>query len=221
MVHGQGSAEEEAELEMNLGLALQTLAGLGRARLSDAVAAYQRALRVFAPQKFPKEYAILQNNLATAYLNMPMAGERRNLREALAVQAFEQALAVVNIIDHPVEYAMLQNNLGNALQFASSTHSVENGLRALQAYDAALEVRRPETMPAAYANTLSNKATCLLNLPDHLDAPERGNPRRQREALGLFQEAIAVFHACGETDKADMLVTLCEEITQQLADNDR
>jgi hypothetical protein len=36
------------------------------------------------------------------------------------------ALKVVKIVDHPTEYAMLQNNLGNALQYVSSGHSVEN-----------------------------------------------------------------------------------------------
>jgi hypothetical protein len=43
----QGSPEELAELEMNIGLVLQTLAGVRRAKITDAIAAYQRALRTF------------------------------------------------------------------------------------------------------------------------------------------------------------------------------
>ncbi|WP_227651756.1 hypothetical protein, partial [Klebsiella pneumoniae] len=82
---------------------------------------------------------------ATAFLSMPMTDERGKMREALAVQAFEEGLKVVNLIDYPTEYAMLQNNLGNALQYVSSSHTLENNLRALDAYDEALKVRTRET----------------------------------------------------------------------------
>lgn len=216
-IRSGGSAEEQAELEMNLGLALQTLAGFGKARLTDAVHAYHRSLRTFDPEKFPREYAILQNNLATAYLNMPVSGQRRNIREALAVQAFEQALRVVNMIDYPAEYAMLQNNLGNALQFASTTHSVENCLRALDAYDEALKVRRADNMPEMYANTISNKATCLLNIPDDLSNPDRGNASNKRTAVTLYQQAMSIFRDCGEDEKAGMLQALCDDLMQEIA----
>ena len=139
-----GRPEELAEAEMNLGLVIQNLAGAGRARITDAISAYQRALRTFDRARFPAEFAILQNNLATAFLSMPFTDERAKMREALAVQAFEEGLKVVNLIDHPTEYAMLQNNLGNALQYASSSHTLENNLRALDAYDEALKVRTRE-----------------------------------------------------------------------------
>jgi tetratricopeptide (TPR) repeat protein len=176
-----GRNEELAEVEMNLGLVLQYLAGAGRARLTDAIAAYQRALRVFDRARHPAEYAILQNNLATAFLSMPAIDEKAKIREALAVQAFEEGLKAVTLIDHPSEYAMLQNNLGNALQYASSSHAVENNLRALDAYDEALKVRTRETTPLEYANTLANKANCLMNLPDDpagAACPSNGSMRR-------------------------------------------
>ena len=121
-----GSPEEVAEAEMNLGLVLQALAGSHRARITDAIAAYQRALRTFDRARFPQEFAILQNNLATAFLSIPFTDERAKIREALAVQAFEEGLNVVSLVDHPAEYGMLQNNLGNALQYASSSHPIEN-----------------------------------------------------------------------------------------------
>lgn len=102
-----GTPEELAELEMNLGLVLQSLAGLHRGRITDAISAYQRSLRTFDKSHFPQEFAILQNNLATAFLSIPLADERAKMREALAVQAFEEGLRAVNFIDHPTEYAML------------------------------------------------------------------------------------------------------------------
>ena len=47
----EGLDEEIAEAEMNLGLALQNLASLGKGRIQDAISAYQRALRTFDRQR--------------------------------------------------------------------------------------------------------------------------------------------------------------------------
>jgi tetratricopeptide (TPR) repeat protein len=207
-----GSPEEMAELEMNIGLVLQSLAGLRRAKITDAIAAYQRALRTFNKAAHPKEFAILQNNLATAFLSIPMTDERARMREAMAVQAFEEGLRVVDIVEHPSEYAMLQNNLGNALQYASSSHAVENNLRALEAYDEALKVRTAATTPVEYANTIANKANCLLNLPDDPESPEAGNARNMSEARRLYQEAYAIFSTRGESDKAAAVADVLREI---------
>ncbi len=198
----EGLPEEVAEAEMNLGLALQGLAGAGRARIQDCIAAYQRSLRTFDRTAHPKEFAILQNNLATAFLSIPFTDERSRMREALAVQSFEEGLAAVTLIDHPAEYAMLQNNLGNALQYASSSHRVENGFRALEAYDEALKVRSRRDSPGAYANTIANKANCLANLPDDPAQPAAGNPRHLAQAIALYREAGGIFEALGEAEKA-------------------
>lgn len=175
-----GGAAELAEAEMNLGLCLQHLG-----RLREAVAAYQRALRTFEAARFPAEFAILHNNLATAFLAMGSP-----LSEALAVQSFEQALKAVSLVEHPAEYAMLQNNLGNALQSVASSHALENCQRALAAYDEALKVRTRSARPVEYANTLANKASCLRALG------------RSEEARACYEEARAVFAAHGETARS-------------------
>ncbi|WP_284260596.1 hypothetical protein [Bradyrhizobium iriomotense] len=213
-----GVAEEVAEAEMNLGLCLQTLAGVGRARISDAIAAYQRALRTFTRNVHPKEYAILQNNLATAFLSMPMTDERAKMREALAVQAFEEALKVVTLVDDPVEYAMLQNNLGNALQYVSSSHVLENNLRAIEAYDEALKVRTRETTPLEYANTISNKANCLWNLPGHIESSETGNGMNLSMALVYYREAREIFAEHSDLERARMLDEAMMQIECELTE---
>jgi tetratricopeptide (TPR) repeat protein len=211
-----GTPEELAEAEMNLGVVVQSLAGAGRARITDAISAYQRALRIFNRAKHPEEFAILQNNLATAFLSMPFTDERSKMREALAVQAFEEGLKVVNLIDHPSEYAMLQNNLGNALQYASSSHVVENNLRALEAYDEALKVRTRETTPLAYANTIANKANCLWNLPDDPAQPDAGNRANLTEARACYAEARELFLAYGEADKARIVADAVTQIEREI-----
>ena len=124
------------------------------------------------------------------------------MREALAVQAFEEGLKVVSLVDHPAEYAMLQNNLGNALQYASSSHPIENNFRAIEAYDEALKVRTRETMAVEYANTIANKANCLWNLPDDPDHPKRGNRDNLNAARNYYSEARQIFIQYGELEKA-------------------
>lgn len=209
-----GTPEETAETEMNLGLVIQTLCGMHKAIITDAISAYQRSLRTFNKVKFPKEFAILQNNLATAFLSMPFTDQRSKMREALAVQSFEEGLSVVTLIDHPTEYAMLQNNLGNALQYSSSSHAVENNLRALEAYSEALKVRTLQTTPFEYANTISNKANCLLSLPDDLENPDKGNPQNHAMAIELYEEAHGVFLAHNGQENAEMVAGVLMELKQ-------
>ncbi len=216
-----GTPEETAEAEMNLGVILQALAGAGLAPMRDAIAAYQRALRVFDGEKFPREHAILQNNLATAFLAMPMNDDSGKMREALAVQAFEAGLKAVNIIDHPVEYAMLQNNLGNALQQVRSSHPLENRQRALQAYDEALKVRTRHDAPLPHANTIANKAMCLLGLPDDMEHPQRGNPSNTATARALLREAAEIFRQHGEPGKAAAVEQVLQELEVAMSGQQR
>ncbi len=212
----EGSDAEIAEAEMNLGLICQTLAGMNMLPIQPAISAYQRSLRTFDKVNYPKEFAILQSNLATAFLSIPFTDQSGKMREALAVQAFEEALTVVNLIDHPNEYAMLQNNLGNALQYVSSSHRVENGYRALEAYDEALKVRTVRDMPEEYANTIANQANCLSNLPDDPSNPDGGNFGNLEEAIGLMDEAKAIFASRGAIDKAAAVSEAIDELKAAL-----
>ncbi|ULA62451.1 MAG: hypothetical protein LZF86_20049 [Nitrospira sp.] len=211
-----GSPEETAEIELNLGLALHALAASGRARMSDAIGAYLRALRTFTRDRYPTEFAILHNNLATAYLSLPATDPSGHMREALAVQSFEEALKVVTLIDQPNEYAMLQNNLGNALQYASSSHSVDNNLRALGAYDEALRVRTASATPLEYANTVSNKANALRNLPDEPAHPEQGNRRNLEMAMQYLEAAAQIFRRFGDSGKMRVAEEALAEIRHDL-----
>lgn len=207
-----GSPEERAEAEINLGLVIQSLFAFNKAAIQDAINAYQRALKVFERESFPAEFAIIHNNLATAFLSMQTNSETGKMREALAVQSFQEALSVVSITDQPTEYAMLQNNLGNALQSVRSSHGVENSLRALEAYDEALRVRTLSDTPLEYANTICNKANCLCALPDDFEHPDKGNRRNLREALGLYQQAQSIFEKFGEVAKSQTIKEMITEL---------
>ena len=214
----KGRPEEGAETEMNLGLVLQSLAGFGGARIVDAVQCYHRALRVFTREAYPQEYAILHNNLAVAYLAIPLSDERGKMREALAVQSFEEVLKVVNLVDHPTEYAMIQNNLGNALQYAASGHSLENNIRALAAYDEALKVRNARDTPLEYANTISNLANVLRSLPDDVENPGTGHGPHRVRARDLYREALRIFENLKQSGSASVVQEALDEIRQELAE---
>ena len=219
-LQARGKPEEVAEAELNQGLVIQALTGLGRARITDAIAAYQRALRTFTRGAFAQEYAVLHNNLAICYLSMPATDERGRMREALAVQSFEEVLKVINLIDHPSEYAMINNNLGNALQYASSSHVLENNLRALDAYDEALRVRNPRDTPLEYANTIANKANVLRNLEADPGQPARGDRVSSdplSDALTLVREARDLFASHGDGHKAALMTDTASEIEAELA----
>jgi tetratricopeptide (TPR) repeat protein len=212
-----GKPEEVAEAELNQGLVQQALSATGRARITDAIGAYHRSLRTFTREAWPQEYSVLHNNLAIAYLAMPATDERGRMREALAVQSFEEVLKVINLIDHPSEYAMINNNLGNALQYASSSHVLENNLRALAAYDEALRVRNPRDTPLEYANTIANKANVLRNLVADPAQGAADGADPAREALLLMREAQALFQRFGDEHKAALMSDSAAEIEAELA----
>ncbi len=210
------SPSEVAEAQMNFGLVLQSLVPYNLARITDSIQAYHEALRVFIWQDYPQEYAILYNNIAIAYLSMPLASEREYLRQGLAVQSFETALKHINLIEHPREYAMLQNNLGNALQYLVSSHPVENNLRAIVAYDEALKVRNSKDTPLDYANTISNKANALFNLPDDPENPENGNLKNLLQARAYYQQALEIFTKHQQMEQAEIVAKALQDVQLEI-----
>ncbi|TAE56488.1 MAG: hypothetical protein EAZ76_08110 [Nostocales cyanobacterium] len=207
---------EVAETQLNLGLVIQSLVPHSLARMTDSIHAYHEALRVFTWQEYPQEYAILHNNIAIAYLSMPMSSEKEYLRQGLAVQSFEAALEHINISDHPREYAMLQNNLGNALQYLVSSHPIDNNLRAISAYNEALKVRNAQDTPLEYANTISNKANVLFNLPDDPEKPELGNPENLINAKLYYQEALQIFTQHQEVEKIEIVTQALKDLEAEI-----
>lgn len=204
---------EVAEVKMNLGLILQLLVPYNLARMIDSIKFYQEALQVFIWQKYPQEYAILHNNIAIAYLSIPIAVEKENLHQKLAIESLETALQHINLIDHPQEYAMLQNNLGNTLQNLPNSHPLENNLQAISAYNAALKVRNSQDTPLEYAVTIANKANALYNLIDH---PEQlavlGKQENLSKVRMYYQEAWQIFTQHQQLEQAEIIAKTLQEI---------
>ena len=78
-------------------------------------------------------------------------------------------------------------------------------------------MRTRETAPLEYANTISNKANCLWNLPDDPEHPEAWQSRQSDAgARAYYGEARAIFMAHGELDKARIVAEAVDQIEREI-----
>lgn len=166
-------SEVRARAAAQLGQLLQEHANGQRGPLQAAVRCYQEALRFYRRETYPLEFAFIQNNLALAYLAMPMTEAGDRLRGAIAVQALRAALSVYDPDQHPHEWTSARLNLANALQYVHSAHPVEHLLEAVAIYEDLLQRRDPIADPAGYARILANLGNALAHLGIFAEARER------------------------------------------------
>jgi len=193
-----------AELSLQLGILLQDHAKGNRAALLEAVKAYQDALRFgIALEQNPESFALLQNNLALAYLAMPMAESGDQLRMGIAVQSLRDALKVYTKEKYPEQWASTQLNLANALQYIPTSHPEENLIQAVEIYDEILSVRKKAFDPVGYARLLANQANALAHLGIFAPAMEK------------ISEAYKLFQWHNEPEMAASAMSLVESISEQ------
>ncbi len=77
-----------------------------------AIVSYETVLKVFTQQAFPKQWAMTQNNLATAYSDRIKGDKAENIEKA--IQSYNAALLVRTQQAFPQDWATTQNNLGDA-----------------------------------------------------------------------------------------------------------
>ena len=164
--------QTQAELWLNLGIAYQELAKGRRPILLEAVKCYQKALQTFTLDNNPTLFALANNNLALAYLAMPLTQASDQLRSAIAVQSLQQALKVYTPDTHPIQWASTQLNLANALQYLPSAHPQENLTQAVELYETLMAIRSVTDDPIGYARLLANQGNALahLGILDHAQA---------------------------------------------------
>jgi tetratricopeptide (TPR) repeat protein len=176
-----------------------------------AIDAYQQAIAVYSPARFPQQYAAMKNNLAITYLTLSEVHDRKKNCQ-MALDAFQEALSYRTLDDQPMAYAALQNNLGNAyLALAEEETSKDeakdsekgNGLgddigrrnlkskeycqRALEAYGDALKVYSKDEYPRLYATAKTNLANVYLALAQIEDAGSNS-----MKAIKAVLEALAI-----------------------------
>jgi len=129
--------------------------------LEIAIACYLQALEVYTRADFPEDWAMTQNNLATAYSDKITGNRAENIDRAIA--CYLQALEVRTRADFPENWAMTQNNLATAYSDRIRGERADNLEKAIASYIAALEVYTREDFPEQWATTQNNLATAYLN----------------------------------------------------------
>lgn len=164
-----------ASTENNLGTAYWNLAQHQQSatHLKQAIAAYREALSYYYPEPNPTEiagenpslqglnYAMIQNNLGTAYWNLAQYEQPQDYLQ-LAIWAYCSALKYRTATAAPAASAATQNNLGTAYWHLANQQEV--GLRkrveclqlCIAAYEQAIAIASPP-------NTVNNERPIPLN----------------------------------------------------------
>ena len=104
-----------------------------------------------------------QNNLGTAYAELPTGDRAANL--ARAIDCYTEALRFCTAEAAPLDYAMTQNNLGIAYAELPTGDRAANLARAIDCYTEALRFHTAEAAPLDYAVTQNNLGTAYAELP--------------------------------------------------------
>jgi tetratricopeptide (TPR) repeat protein len=164
---------EYAESLVKLGVAYHNLSAGGQAGnnhpeegIQKAIEAFKEALKIYTLEKFPVEYAQTINSIGTAYRDLPIGSEIKNLQKA--IEAFKKALKIYTMEKFPVEYAQTMNNLGVAYwesPAGSMGKRIENLQNAISAYKQALKIYNAKDFPVEYAETQYNLELACRELP--------------------------------------------------------
>jgi CHAT domain-containing protein len=153
--------------------------------LKAAIAAYDRALETVTRDKAPKDWAMLQADLADAYWALSLSGDRTETIEK-AIAGREAALTVLNRDESPLEWAEVQINLALAYQGRIRGDRADNLEKAIAAYEATLTVLTGEANPHAWSTAHDNLATAYRDRV-------RGEPAdNQERAIAHYEAALTV-----------------------------
>jgi tetratricopeptide (TPR) repeat protein len=165
-----------AHLHLAAGSALHEASQGQRGALELAVQHYQSAIRAgYSLEENPEMYAWTQQQLALAYLAMPLRAATDQLRMGIAVQSLREALKVYTRETHPELWTTTQLNLANALQYLPSAHTKENLIQAVEIYEELIPLRNRAMDPVGYARLLFNQANALAHLGIFQPALEKLN----------------------------------------------
>ncbi len=132
--------------------------------LEKAINVYQLALDQIDPETRSQTYAMIQNNLGSAYSDRAYREDpAENLQ--LAISAYQNALMHRSATEDPSRYAATQNNLGTAFwNLAQHKAPISNLQSAIAAYIEALHHYDSEQEPLHYAMIQNNLGTAYWNL---------------------------------------------------------
>lgn len=165
--------------------------------LEKGIQAYQTALSKTNPETRAHSYAMIQNNLGSAYGDL---ARYRDASEHLqrSIQAYQEALRYRDASSEPQRYAATQNNLGTAYwNLAQHDKPIVNLSQAIAAYNQALHHYDPDREPLSYAMIQNNLGTAYWNLaqfeqntPELAGALDASSEDFLRLAIGAYRVAL-------------------------------
>ncbi|MFN8155920.1 MAG: hypothetical protein U0R68_00770 [Candidatus Nanopelagicales bacterium] len=200
--------ELRAELQVARALARQELAGDNKGALLAVVADLTEAVKVLREDSHPELFAVINQQLALAYLMMPMGDDGDRIRLGVAVTSLRAALRVFTPQTHPGAWATTQVNLANALQYLPSAHQESNLDEAVQLYEEVLSYRDEQVDPVGVARILTNQANALGHLGVLDDATER------------LEHARRLFASAGDEGGVQAVDELLAEVAEARARRD-
>jgi tetratricopeptide (TPR) repeat protein len=163
--------------------------------LQKAIQTYALALDKTTPQANPQTYAMIQNNLGSAYGDLAQYQDPAN-NLLKSVEAYESALRYRDPQEDMARAAATQNNLGAACwNLAQHQQPIVRLNQAIAAYHAALQHYSPRCEPMHYAMIQNNLGTAYWNLAQHLKPnPNQNLAHSTVSPTRLLQLAIAAYH---------------------------
>ncbi len=159
----------------------------------EAIKHYENALQVRTSARDPRRHAATLLNLGTA-LRQSRSGERA-ANVIKAVRCYRAALRVYTVHAFPNQFAEVCNNLGNAFLSYPSRNDVcraRHARSALQDFERALEVWKPDTQPYYHALAQYNRGCVCLQLAT--------SPEDMEKALACFLDAFEYGRSSGNTE---------------------
>jgi CHAT domain-containing protein len=129
--------------------------------LEISITGYQILLEVYTRERFPEQWAILQNNLGATY-SYRIRGDRADNLE-LAIAAYNLSLEIYTRDAFSEQWAMTQNNLGAAYRYRIRGDRADNLELAIAAYHLSLEVYTHEAFPDEWARRQNNLGEAYSN----------------------------------------------------------
>lgn len=173
--------QDDVTARNNLALALSS------ARLGDLTLKRKRAIEIYSgtlalPVLSRADWAMTQNNMGTAWADLPTGDRAENLGRAIA--CYTEALKERTREISPLDWAATRSNMGSALAQMPAGDHAENLTRAIDAFSDALKEYTQEATPMEWAVTQNNLGNAWQGMPTGDDAENLAR------AIAAYTEAL-------------------------------
>ncbi len=197
-----------ADLWLDTGTALHDLSkGYKKFALLEAIKCYTNALSFYKKEKFPKTYALIKNNIALAYLVMPIEVPEDQLKLSYAVQCLKEVRSIYSKEEDYNEWVAATINMANALQHLPSSNPAKNLVKAIELYDEILTDGRIKDDPIKLAKVLANYGSALA----HLGLLAKGKT--------YLEKSKDIFKQFGFHEEVEIIDEVLEEIEEKMGLN--